>query len=330
MNVIDILKEVKDSEKPYQEAMALDPMFWVKYVRRQDANIIDTLFLDKDKDISNDDVLETIKQVAEFFELPIPVIIEKVETIAEVITSENAAECELHYNLQDMENSGLNNREAMKLAFLHELAHQYLYKVRFMLFENELWVHELAADLLVGAYSILNGDMATGKYKYVVSAQKATITHPDGKFRKEIVEYGRKYVEQLLEENRFYGIKYILNGLHLLFLYETAKIQNQIRSLLKTLQRTKYQLFQRTLSVFNGTVMRRILSFLFALAISLVAMANSYFYIDSVVVQPDQWGTVLRVPIKAHFDARVQEASIYLSYSTELTLDHYEYGRDFF
>lgn len=74
--------------------------------------------------------------------------------------------------------------------------------------------------------------------------------------------------------------------------------------------------------------MRRILSFLFALAISLVAMANSYFYIDSVVVQPDQWGTVLRVPIKAHFDARVQEASIYLSYSTELTLDHYEYGRD--
>lgn len=213
MNVIDILKEVKDSEKPYQEAMALDPMFWVKYVRRQDANIIDTLFLDKDKDISNDDVLETIKQVAEFFELPIPVIIEKVETIAEVITSENAAECELHYNLQDMENSGLNNREAMKLAFLHELAHQYLYKVRFMLFENELWVHELAADLLVGAYSILNGDMATGKYKYVVSAQKATITHPDGKFRKEIVEYGRKYVEQLLEENRFYGIKYILNGL---------------------------------------------------------------------------------------------------------------------
>ena len=53
-----------------------------------------------------------------------------------------------------------------------------------------------------------------------------------------------------LRENEF-GI------VHLLFLYETAKIQNQIRSLLKTLQRTKYQLFQRTLSVFNGTVMRQ-------------------------------------------------------------------------
>lgn len=213
MNVIDILKEVKDYQNSYQEAMALDSMFWVKFIRRHDANIIDALFLDKDRDISDDDIKESVKQVADFFELPIPVIIETAETTAEVMTSENAAECELSYNLQDMENSGLNNREAMKLAILHELAHQYLYNVRFMLFENELWVQELAADLLVGAFSILYGDVATGKYKYVVSTQKATLTHPDGKIRKEIVAYGQNYVEQLLKENSYQGIKYILSGL---------------------------------------------------------------------------------------------------------------------
>lgn len=213
MNVIDILKKVKDSEKPYREAMALDPLFWVKFIRRHDANIIDALFLDKDSDLSDDDIKESVKQAADFFELPIPVIIETAKTTAEVMTSENAAECELSYNLHDMERSGLNNREALKLAILHELAHQYLYNVRFMLFENELWVQELAADLLVGAFSILNGDVATGKYKYVVSTQKATLTHPDGKFRKEIVAYGRNYVEQLLKENSYQGIKYILSGL---------------------------------------------------------------------------------------------------------------------
>lgn len=213
MNVIDILKEVKDSENPYWEAMALDPMFWVKFIRRHDANIIDALFLDKDSDLSDEDIKESVKQVADFFELPIPVIIETAETTVEVMTSENAAECELFYNLQDMERSGLNNGEALKLAILHELAHQYLYNVRFMLFENELWVQELAADLLVGAFSILNGDVATGKYKYVVSTQNATLTHPDGKFRKEIVTYGRNYVEQLLKENSYRGIKYILSGL---------------------------------------------------------------------------------------------------------------------
>lgn len=202
-----------DSENPYQEAMARDPMFWVKFVRRHKAGIIDALFLDKDYDIKEEDIKGTIKQVTDFFELPLPVIMERAETIAEVMTSENAAECELYYNWREMEKLGINNREALKLAFIHELSHQYLYKTRFLLFENELWIQELAADLLVGGFSVLNGDVATGKYKYVVSTQKATLTHPDGKLREEIVVYGREYAEQLLRQKRYNGIEDILSGL---------------------------------------------------------------------------------------------------------------------
>lgn len=212
MNVIDLINEVKDSENPYQEAMAKDSMFWVKFVRRHKAGIIDALFLDKDYDIKKEDIIGTIKQVADFFELPVPVIRERAETMAEVMTSENATECELYYNWREMEKSGINNREALKLAFLHELSHQYLYKTRFLLFENELWIQELAADLLVGGFSVLNGDVATGKYKYVVSTQKASLTHPDGKLREEIVVYGREYVEQLLRQKRYSGIEDILSG----------------------------------------------------------------------------------------------------------------------
>jgi len=151
--------------------------------------------------------------VADFFDLPLPVINGRAETMAEVMTSENAAECELYYNWREMENSGINNKEALKLAFLHELSHQYLYKTRFLLFENELWIQELAADLLVGGFSVLNGDVATGKYKYVVSTQKASLTHPDGKLREEIVAYGREYVEQLLRQKRYNSIEDILTGL---------------------------------------------------------------------------------------------------------------------
>lgn len=213
MKVTDLINEVKDSENPYQEAMAKDPMFWVKFVRRHKAGIIDALFLDKDYDIKEEDIKGTIKQVADFFELPLPVIMEKAETMAEVMTSENAAECELYYNWQEMENSGINNREALKLAFLHELSHQYLYKTRFLLFENELWIQELAADLLVGGFSVLNGDVATGKYKYVVSTQKSSLTHPNGKLREEIVVYGRESTEQLLRQKRYNGIEDILTGL---------------------------------------------------------------------------------------------------------------------
>lgn len=213
MNVMDLINEVKDSENPYQEAMAKEPMFWVRFVRRHKANIIDALFLDKDYDIKEEDIKGTIKQVADFFSLPMPVIKERAEVMAEVMTSDNASECELYYNWQEMRNSGINNREALKLSFLHELSHQYLFKTRFLLFENELWIQELAADLLVGGFSVLNGDVATGKYKYVVSTQKSSLTHPDGKLRKEIVVYGRKYTEQLLRQKRYNGIEDILTGL---------------------------------------------------------------------------------------------------------------------
>lgn len=213
MNVMDLINEVKDSENPYQEAMAKEPMFWVKFVRRHKANIIDALFLDKDYDIKEEDIKGTIKQVADFFSLPMPVIKDRAEVMAEVMTSDNASEFELYYNWQEMRNSGINNREALKLAFLHELSHQYLYKTRFLLFENELWIQELAADLLVGGFSVLNGDVATGKYKYVVSTQKPSLTHPDGQLREKIVVYGRKYIEQLLRQKRYNGIEDILTGL---------------------------------------------------------------------------------------------------------------------
>ena len=213
---MDELKNIANADDPkaaFHEAMEKDPLLWVRFLRRHDANIIDALFLDKDYDIKDDDIKDVVKQVADFFELPLPIIKERAETIAEVITSEKADECQIYYDWQEMEKSGINNREALKLACLHELAHQYLYKTRFLLFENELWIQELAADLLVGGFSVLNGDVATGKYKFVVSRQKATLTHPDGKLREEVVVFGRKYVEQLLRQKRYHGTRDILTGL---------------------------------------------------------------------------------------------------------------------
>ena len=142
MNVTDELKIIANAEDPkaaFHEAMEKDPLLWVRFLRRHGANIIDALFMDKDYDIKDEDIKEAIKQVADFFKLPMPVIKERAKTIAEVITSDKAEECQFYYDWQEMEKSGINNREALKLACLHELAHQYLYKMRFLLFENELW-----------------------------------------------------------------------------------------------------------------------------------------------------------------------------------------------
>ena len=96
MNVMDLINEVKDSENPYQEAMAKGSMFWAKLIRRHKANYFDAHFHDKET-ITDGDIYETIMRVAEFIELPVTVPMERAETIAEVKTSENVANCNLSY-----------------------------------------------------------------------------------------------------------------------------------------------------------------------------------------------------------------------------------------
>jgi len=212
MDIMELLNDIRDPKDAYREAMARDPMFWVKFLRRHNANTIEAVFMDRDY-MTEEDFTSIVRQAAEFFALPMPVIKAKAETIAEVLTSEDAANCELAYNWQMMEKSGLNNKDALKLAFIHEMSHQFNLERHFMLFENELWIQELAADLLVGGFSVLKGDVATGKYKYVVSREKASLTHPDGKLRAEIVVYGREQAEKMVREGRYHGLEDLLGEL---------------------------------------------------------------------------------------------------------------------
>lgn len=192
---------------------------WFAYLRKHNANIFDVFFKDKDN-ISDDDIVSTIKDVATFFGLPMPTISDKCSTITEVMTGDNASECELFYSKQMMENAGINNLDTLRLSLVHELSHQVLYNTRFLLFENDLWVQELAADMMVGAFSAMGDDVATGKYKYVLRQLPASMTHPDGTLRAAIVEYGREYITQLRkQQNEVSNIRDVLKGLPA-FVYE--------------------------------------------------------------------------------------------------------------
>ena len=210
---------MKDAKDTYNEQMTEDPMFWLKFIRRHQANFFDVHFQDKNT-ITEEDIYEAIKRVAEFYDLPMPIVNERAEILAEVITSKNADETELYYNTQLMYKAGINNHDTLTLAFVHELAHELLFNVRFMLIENELWIQELAADMLVGAFSAIGDDVATGKYKYVLRQLPASMTHPDGTLRAAIVEYGREYISKLMEQQKeVSNIRDVLKGLPA-FVYE--------------------------------------------------------------------------------------------------------------
>ena len=185
---------------------------WLAYLRRHNANIFDVFFKDVET-ISNDDIIATAEGVAKFFDLSVPILHEKCETIAEVMVGDQKTECELYYNWQLMEKAGINNSDTLLLFVVHELSHQLLHQTRFLLFENELWMQELAADMIVGAFSTIGTDVATGKYKYVLKQLPASLSHPNGKFRAAIVEYGREYATTLKERGELNGIQNVLQGL---------------------------------------------------------------------------------------------------------------------
>lgn len=167
---------------------------WMKFRRRHEENVFNAIFYDQEN-VTDADITSLVTNVTTFFNLPQPEIKSKCKTFAEVLLNDNTNQCELTYNIEMLKKVGINNKDAFTLCFVHEMAHQILFRHRFKLFYSERWIQELAADLTAGLYAERH-HLATGKYKYALSIQKCSITHPDGKLRKEIVDAGRHYLEQ--------------------------------------------------------------------------------------------------------------------------------------
>lgn len=191
---------------------------WFAYLRRHNANIFDVFFKDLEV-VADSDVVSVIEEIAAFFGIPAPNLCDKCSTILEIMTADDAKECELYYNLQLMKKAGINNMDTLRLSLVHEISHQLLFNIRFMLFENELWVQELGADMFVGAFSVMGTDVATGKYKYILRQLPASMSHPDGSLRAAIVEFGRDYSMKLKGNGQLKEAKDILNGLPM-FVYD--------------------------------------------------------------------------------------------------------------
>lgn len=160
---------------------------WMKYLRRHEANVFNAIFYDKEA-VGEVELETIIRNVALFFDLPVPVVVSQCEGFAEILVKDKYAESELSYNMEMLRSAGINNRDALTLCFVHEMGHQLMSKKIFRLFDSERWIQELAADMTAALYA-KRFLLATGKYKYAVSVQKASETHPSGQVRKDAVEF---------------------------------------------------------------------------------------------------------------------------------------------
>ena len=163
---------------------------WDAFVRRHNANIFDVMFKDVDNSLSESELSQIISDVALFFKLSLPTVNSHCNTLAKMlIDRSNASNCELFYNWEMLSKAGINNRDAFTLCMVHELAHLYLKDRRFMLCINERWCHEIAADYIVGLYS--------SDYQHSNTQMYATLTHPQGIHRAEVVEFARETIDKI-------------------------------------------------------------------------------------------------------------------------------------
>ena len=210
-----------------------DHMLWMKIRRRHESNFFNAFFFDEE-DIAEDDIDNIISDIACYLDLPIPVVNNKCNSMAEILLSDNARECELFYNIELLKKAGINNKDAFKLCLVHEMAHQIFFKNRFGVFCNERWIQELAADMTAGLFSS-KSFTASGKYKFAVSTQAGCITHPSGKIREKVVEYGRLLINEF-EENDINIIKEVQKNIPIFVLMHYGELNQDWNNVVHDLQ----------------------------------------------------------------------------------------------
>lgn len=188
----------EEIEKHYADAIAYmnspEAQEFYRLLRRHEANPFNALFKDKEP-VTEEDIRVIVKRTSEFFNLPIPTLISRCESLAKIAYSDSVElGSEIQYDPKELSDIGIYNVDAFDLMLTHELSHQFLADKNFNFCISYAWCLELSCDFIVGvrcsAYMI-----ASGKYKYAVSVMKASASHPDGIFRYKAAVAGFKFAE---------------------------------------------------------------------------------------------------------------------------------------
>lgn len=195
----------EEKERRYKEAIdyisSPEAHDFYRLLRRHECNPFNALFYDKEP-LTEEDVRIRVKKASEFFDLPIPTLIDQCETLAKITFSDSSElGSEIQYDVKKLYEIGINNVDAFDAMLTHELSHQFVATQKFNFCQNRQWSVELACDFIVGVRCSANR-IASGKYMYAVSTMKTSASHPDGSFRLNAVKSGFDFAEWLFRKGQ--------------------------------------------------------------------------------------------------------------------------------
>lgn len=230
----------EERKKRYEEGIAYmnspEAKAFYKLLRRHECNPFNALFYDKEP-INEEQIKQRVERASKFFNLPIPIMVDQCEGLAKItFTTYSELGSEIHYDVDKLQEVGINNLDAFDAMLTHELSHQFLADKTFNFCQNADWCKELACDFIVGV-RCSSQMIASGKYKYAVSIMKASDTHPSGEYRLKAVKKGFDFAEWLMRRKILPTVQSAMPGITQFLCSNSKSLNNSFIMYLTTPQR---------------------------------------------------------------------------------------------
>lgn len=184
--------------------------------------------------LTSKDIQEAIQSACDFFHIPYPRMVQDLtnhpngQTMFVNWDRGSFYDDVLCFNMQQLIDMKVDNKEAFSLVMTHECAHRVLQNTRFYGPNNGAWEQELCCDYLMGVRSGL-WNMDVSKITMGLIMTSGNTTHPEGTLRAMFIRYGKYHVKEMQQQGMPLTIQNLINEFERYRLLMLPDIQNEQR-----------------------------------------------------------------------------------------------------
>lgn len=189
--------------------------------------------------LSDADIKDAIKSACDFFNIPMPRMIQDLtnaqngQTMFMNWDRGSYYDDVLCFNMQQLINMNVTNKEAFSLVMTHECGHRVLQNTQFPGVANGQWESELCPDFFMGCRAGLWNMSSIEKVAMGLLLTNGSPSHPEGTLRAMFIRHGRYVAPEMHRRGIPLTIQNLVN--------EFMAFRNQNLSEIQNLQRKYYR-----------------------------------------------------------------------------------------
>ena len=185
--------------------------------------------------LSNADIYDAIKSACDFFNIPMPRMIQDLtnaqngQTMFVNWDRGSYYDDVLCFNMQQLVQMHVNSKEAFSLVMTHECGHRVLQNTQFPGVANGQWESELCPDFCMGCRAGLWNMHSIEKVTLGLMLTNGSPSHPEGTLRALFIRHGRYAAPEMHRRGIPLTIQNLVNEFMAFRNQNLYEIQNQQR-----------------------------------------------------------------------------------------------------